>query len=26
MGHPDVRSLSGGIIAWRDAGAELVRD
>jgi cysteine synthase/rhodanese-related sulfurtransferase len=26
MGHPDVRSLSGGIIAWRDAGATLVRD
>lgn len=26
MGHPDVRSLSGGIIAWRDAGAPLVRD
>ncbi|MDG4782241.1 pyridoxal-phosphate dependent enzyme [Micromonospora sp. WMMD961] len=26
MGHPDVRSLGGGIIAWRDAGAELVRD
>ncbi|MFG1918487.1 pyridoxal-phosphate dependent enzyme [Micromonospora sp. NPDC048898] len=26
MGHPDVRSLDGGIIAWRDAGAELVRD
>ena len=26
MGHPDVRSLAGGIIAWRDAGAELVRD
>ncbi|WP_045559660.1 pyridoxal-phosphate dependent enzyme [Streptomyces sp. FxanaA7] len=26
MGHPDVRSLSGGVIAWRDAGAPLVRD
>ena len=26
MGHRDVRSLSGGIIAWRDAGAALVRD
>ncbi|MEV6305646.1 pyridoxal-phosphate dependent enzyme [Actinoplanes sp. NPDC051861] len=26
MGHPDVRSLDGGIIAWRDAGGELVRD
>jgi cysteine synthase/rhodanese-related sulfurtransferase len=26
MGHRDVRSLDGGIIAWRDAGAELVRD
>ncbi len=26
MGHPDVRSLSGGIIAWRDAGAPLVRE
>ncbi|MES4903591.1 MULTISPECIES: pyridoxal-phosphate dependent enzyme [unclassified Streptomyces] len=26
MGHPDVRSLEGGIIAWRDAGAPLVRD
>jgi cysteine synthase/rhodanese-related sulfurtransferase len=26
MGHPDVRSLEGGVIAWRDAGAELVRD
>ncbi|MFD6680055.1 pyridoxal-phosphate dependent enzyme [Micromonospora parva] len=26
MGHSDVRSLDGGIIAWRDAGAELVRD
>ncbi|WP_031082111.1 pyridoxal-phosphate dependent enzyme [Streptomyces sp. NRRL WC-3549] len=26
MGHPDVRSLAGGIIAWRDAGAPLVRE
>lgn len=26
MGHRDVRSLDGGVIAWRDAGAELVRD
>ncbi len=26
MGHPDVRSLDGGIVAWRDAGAPLVRD
>jgi cysteine synthase/rhodanese-related sulfurtransferase len=26
MGHPDASSLDGGIIAWRDAGAELVRD
>jgi cysteine synthase B len=26
MGHPDARSLAGGIIAWRDAGLELVRD
>jgi cysteine synthase/rhodanese-related sulfurtransferase len=26
MGHTDVRSLRGGVIAWRDAGAELVRD
>jgi cysteine synthase/rhodanese-related sulfurtransferase len=26
MGHPDTRSLAGGVIAWRDAGAELVRD
>ena len=26
MGHPDVRSLDGGVIAWRDAGADLVRD
>ncbi|MFB7088213.1 pyridoxal-phosphate dependent enzyme [Streptomyces sp. NPDC056296] len=26
MGHPDVRSLVGGIVAWRDAGAPLVRE
>ncbi|MEU3562423.1 pyridoxal-phosphate dependent enzyme [Kitasatospora sp. NPDC006786] len=26
MGHRDARSLTGGIIAWRDAGAPLVRD
>ncbi|GGU40551.1 pyridoxal-phosphate dependent enzyme [Streptomyces lavendofoliae] len=26
MGHPDARSLAGGIVAWRDAGAPLVRD
>lgn len=26
MGHRDVSSLAGGIIGWRDAGAELVRD
>lgn len=26
MGHPDVHSLAGGIVAWRDAGAPLVRD
>ncbi|MFF3754734.1 pyridoxal-phosphate dependent enzyme [Streptomyces sp. NPDC002018] len=26
MGHCDARSLDGGIIAWRDAGAPLVRD
>ncbi|GID29796.1 pyridoxal-phosphate dependent enzyme [Paractinoplanes brasiliensis] len=26
MGHPDARSLDGGVIAWRDAGAALVRD
>lgn len=26
MGHPDTRSLAGGIIAWRDAGLDLVRD
>ncbi|BCJ40995.1 hypothetical protein GCM10010168_47060 [Actinoplanes ianthinogenes] len=25
MGHPDVQSLAGGVIAWRDAGLELVR-
>ncbi|WIM94297.1 pyridoxal-phosphate dependent enzyme [Actinoplanes oblitus] len=25
MGHPDARSLAGGVIAWRDAGLELVR-
>jgi cysteine synthase/rhodanese-related sulfurtransferase len=25
MGHPDVRSLAGGVVAWRDAGAPLVR-
>ncbi|GLW34600.1 pyridoxal-phosphate dependent enzyme [Actinoplanes regularis] len=25
MGHPDARSLDGGIIAWRDAGLDLVR-
>ncbi|WP_066905721.1 pyridoxal-phosphate dependent enzyme [Millisia brevis] len=25
MGHRDVRSLDGGVIAWRDAGAPLVR-
>ncbi|MFJ8277120.1 pyridoxal-phosphate dependent enzyme [Streptomyces griseoviridis] len=25
-GHPDVRSLAGGIVAWRDAGAPLVRE
>jgi cysteine synthase/rhodanese-related sulfurtransferase len=24
LGHPDARSLTGGIIAWRDAGAPLV--
>ncbi|MFZ2529746.1 MAG: pyridoxal-phosphate dependent enzyme [Rhodococcus sp. (in: high G+C Gram-positive bacteria)] len=24
MGHTDVRSLTGGVIAWRDAGAPLV--
>jgi cysteine synthase/rhodanese-related sulfurtransferase len=26
MGHRNVRSLDGGVIAWRDAGADLVRD
>ncbi|MEV0296472.1 pyridoxal-phosphate dependent enzyme [Nocardia sp. NPDC050710] len=26
MGHRDVRSLRGGLVAWRDAGAPLVRD
>ncbi|WP_335978645.1 MULTISPECIES: pyridoxal-phosphate dependent enzyme [Streptomycetaceae] len=26
MGHPDTRSLTGGIVAWRDAGAPLTRD
>ncbi|SUD47831.1 Cysteine synthase B [Nocardia otitidiscaviarum] len=26
MGHRDARSLRGGIVAWRDAGAPLVRD
>ncbi|WP_030214484.1 pyridoxal-phosphate dependent enzyme [Streptomyces bikiniensis] len=26
MGHGDVRSLTGGVVAWRDAGAPLVRD
>ncbi|WP_129843534.1 pyridoxal-phosphate dependent enzyme [Streptomyces sp. RFCAC02] len=26
MGHPDVRSLDGGVVAWRDAGAPLTRD
>ena len=26
MGHPDVRSLVGGVVAWRDAGAPLVRE
>ncbi|TDC24425.1 pyridoxal-phosphate dependent enzyme [Streptomyces sp. 8K308] len=26
MGHSDARSLAGGIVAWRDAGAPLVRD
>jgi cysteine synthase/rhodanese-related sulfurtransferase len=25
LGHPDVRSLEGGVVAWRDAGAPLVR-
>lgn len=26
MGHADVRSLDGGVVAWRDAGAPLVSD
>lgn len=26
MGHPDVRSLAGGIVGWRDAGAPLVHE
>lgn len=26
LGHRDARSLRGGVIAWRDAGARLVRD
>ncbi|MDT0610424.1 pyridoxal-phosphate dependent enzyme [Streptomyces lancefieldiae] len=26
MGHPNARSLAGGIVAWRDAGAPLVRE
>ncbi|WP_329577373.1 pyridoxal-phosphate dependent enzyme [Kitasatospora sp. NBC_01250] len=26
MGHRDARSLTGGIVGWRDAGAPLVRD
>ncbi|NED13014.1 pyridoxal-phosphate dependent enzyme [Streptomyces sp. SID9124] len=26
MGHPDVRSLAGGVVAWRDSGAPLVRE
>jgi cysteine synthase/rhodanese-related sulfurtransferase len=26
MGHTAVRSLTGGVVAWRDAGAPLVRD
>lgn len=25
LGHPDVRSLTGGIVAWRDAGKPLER-
>ncbi|MBN1172421.1 MAG: rhodanese-like domain-containing protein, partial [Micromonosporaceae bacterium] len=25
LGHPDARSLDGGIVAWRDADAPLVR-
>ncbi|SOD62964.1 Cysteine synthase [Streptomyces zhaozhouensis] len=26
MGHTNVRSLAGGVVAWRDAGAPLVRE
>lgn len=26
LGHPDVRSLAGGIVGWRDAGAPLVHE
>jgi rhodanese-related sulfurtransferase len=26
MGHKDARSLRAGVVAWRDAGAPLVRD
>jgi cysteine synthase/rhodanese-related sulfurtransferase len=26
MGHREVRSLRGGVVAWRDAGAPLVRE
>ncbi|WP_280457962.1 pyridoxal-phosphate dependent enzyme [Nocardia carnea] len=26
MGHRDARSLRGGVVAWRDSGAPLVRD
>ncbi|MFC8042091.1 pyridoxal-phosphate dependent enzyme [Nocardia sp. NPDC057353] len=26
LGHRDARSLLGGVVAWRDAGAPLVRD
>jgi rhodanese-related sulfurtransferase len=26
IGHHDVRSLAGGVIAWRDAGAPLIRE
>ncbi|MBC7300618.1 MAG: pyridoxal-phosphate dependent enzyme [Nocardia sp.] len=26
MGHKDARSLRGGVVAWRDAGAPLVRE
>ncbi|MDH6108583.1 cysteine synthase/rhodanese-related sulfurtransferase [Kitasatospora sp. MAP12-15] len=26
MGHRDARSLAGGVVGWRDAGAPLVRD